>query len=134
MTVPYLSARTLRTLAAQAQTEQTPSCTCGMAACTGWESVAESRWPKTFMRPVGSLRDPEAAHGAELTFEEYHPQGTRYDSPNAPVAPAFFPYNRCDVFSCGSCRRMLLKYTEFGGYYVDPRVRVLQAECIVIDE
>jgi hypothetical protein len=29
---------------------------------------------------------------------------------------------------------MLLKYTEFGGYYVDPRVRVLQAECIVIDE
>jgi len=23
-----------------------------------------------------------------------------------------------------------LKYTEYGGYYVDPRVRVLRSECI----
>ena len=67
----------------------------------------------------------------EATFEEYHPQGTRYDSPNAPVAPRYFPYNRCDVFTCQTCSRVLLKYTEFGGYYIDHRVRVVQAQQIV---
>jgi hypothetical protein len=134
MTDPFLSAHSLLALVQQVQTDQIPGCVCGMAACVGWESVAESRWPKTLMRQVGSLRDPETAHGVDLTFEEYHPQGTRYDSPNAPVATNFFPYNRCDVFACGSCRRTLLKYTEYGGYYVDPRVRVVQAECIVTSD
>jgi hypothetical protein len=51
---------------------------------------------------------------------------TRYDSSDALIAPAFFPYNRYDVFSCAACDRVLLKYTEYGGYYVDDRVRVVQ--------
>jgi hypothetical protein len=67
----------------------------------------------------------------EPTFEEQHPNGTRYDSANAPVALKFFPYNRCDVFSCSRCERFLLRYTEFGGYYVDHRVRALNAELVV---
>ena len=46
------------------------------------------------------------------------------------IAPAFFPYNRCDVFTCGQCDRVLLKYTEYGGYYVDDRVRVVQADLV----
>ena len=134
MTVPFLSARSLLALADQAHAGYSVDCACGMAACVGWESVAETHWPKECMQRVGTLHDPNAPHGVDLTFEEFHPDGTRYDSPNAPVAPSFFPYNRCDVFACGTCHRTLLKYTEYGGYYVDPRVRVLQADHIVIDD
>ena len=50
---------------------------------------------------------------------------------SAPVAPAFFPYNRCDVWHCSRCDRHLLRYTEFGGYNVDPRVRELDPGKIV---
>jgi hypothetical protein len=80
------------------------------------------------MKRLGSLRDPQLD---EPTFEEFHPHGTRYASPDAPVAPEHFPYNRCDAFGCGRCGRVLLRYTEYGGYYVDARVRELRAECIV---
>jgi hypothetical protein len=87
------------------------------------------------MTAVGSLRAAhnhgDTALGSEPTFEEFHPEGTRYESPLAPIAPAFFPYNRCDVFSCNRCQRVLLRYTEFGGYYVDHRVRALNADLVV---
>lgn len=80
------------------------------------------------MTAVGTLRDPAID---EPSLEECHPQGTRYDSPNAPIAPAYFPYNQCDVWHCTRCERHLLRYTEFGGYNVDPRVRVLDIEKII---
>ena len=80
------------------------------------------------MTAVGTLRDPAID---EPSLEECHPQGTRYESPNAPIAPAYFPYNQCDVWHCTRCERHLLRYTEFGGYNVDPRVRVLDIEKII---
>lgn len=85
------------------------------------------------MVKVGSLREATDPFGpaAEPTFEEFHPQGTRYESADAPFAPRFFPYNRCDAFACSTCQRVLLRYTEFGGYYVDHRVRALQSERVV---
>jgi hypothetical protein len=49
------------------------------------------------MQRVATLRDPELY---EPTFEEMHPNGTRYDSADAPVAVKFFPYNRCDIHAC----------------------------------
>jgi hypothetical protein len=104
------------------------SCSCALGACTAWESLAEYRWEAVQMSAVGTLRDPTIE---EPTLEECHPQGTRYDSPNAPIAPAFFPYNQCDVWHCKRCERHLLRYTEFGGYNVDPRVRVLDADKII---
>jgi hypothetical protein len=97
-------------------------CSCALGACAGWESLAEYRWEAGQMTQVATLRDPDTD---EPTFEEFHPDGTRYDSPKAPVAVTFFPYNRCDVWHCGRCDRHLLRYTEFGGYNVDPRVREL---------
>lgn len=103
-------------------------CSCALGPCTAWESLAEYRWETTHMTAVGTLRDPTVE---EPTLEEYHPQGTRYDSPNAPVAPAFFPYNQCDVWHCQRCERYLLRYTEFGGYNVDPRVRLLDASHLI---
>ena len=46
---------------------------------------------------------------------------------DAPIALGWFPYNRCEVWHCARCERHLLRYTEFGGYNVDPRVRELAA-------
>lgn len=104
------------------------ACNCALGPCAGWESFTEERWPHTQMRPLGTLRDPALY---EPTTEEYHPAGTRYESPEAPVAIRFFPYNRCDVFACGRCERVLMRYTEFGGYYVDHRVRQLDPALVV---
>ena len=104
-----------------------------MGDCMGWESVPGERWPAAQVTRVGSLRAPDSL-GPEPTYEEFHPHKTRYDSPDAPIAPAFFPYNRCDVFSCGQCDRLLLKYTEYGGYYVDDRVRAVRADLVVAQD
>ena len=41
------------------------------------------------------------------------------------IAPAYFPYNRCDVWTCVQCARPFLRYTEYGGYYVEQRIREL---------
>lgn len=76
---------------------------------------------------MATLRDPDVY---EPTFEEHHPSGTRYDDPNAPVALQHFPYNRCDVFACQRCAQQVLRYTEFGGYYVDHRARRLNPDLI----
>lgn len=82
------------------------------------------------MQLVASLRDPEMA---EPTFEECHPRGTRYDSADAPVAVSYFPCNRCDLWRCKTCQRLLLRYTEFGGYYVDHRMRELSTQLDILD-
>jgi len=129
---PLLDAQALKALAQATSPEK---CQCALGPCAGWESMTEDRWPSTQMTAVGSLRaalsEAGNAVGSEPTFEEFHPQGTRYDSPLAPFAPQFFPCNRSDVFSCNRCQRLLLRYTEFGGYYVDHRVRALNADLLV---
>lgn len=106
-------------------------CTCALKVCQGWDSVGDERWPVAQMQPVGTLRPPPSEEPVELTFEEYHPNGTRYESPQAPIAPGFFPFNRCDVFACGHCGCAVLKYTEYGGYYVDHRVRLVDPDLVV---
>ena len=107
---------------------QPENCSCRLAAFLGWESITEERWPAAQMQLEAELRDP---FGPEPTFSEYHPQGTRYDSPDAPVALQWFPVNRASVWRCRQCGLPVLRYTEFGGYYVDHRVRVLQAALVV---
>jgi hypothetical protein len=115
------------TLRAATNAAPNQPCTCAVGPCLAWESLAEDRWPAIQMDKLGTLRDADIY---EPTFEEIHPQGTRYDSVDAPVAVKFFPYNRCDVFSCRQCNRSLMRYTEFGGYYVDHRVRELRAQLL----
>ena len=107
---------------------QATACSCALGPCIGWESFTEERWPKAQMRHLGTLRDPEAY---EPTQAEHHPDGTRYASPTAPIAVDFFPCNLSDVYACDTCKRVLLRYTEFGGYYVDHRVRELDAKLVV---
>ncbi len=119
-------AKELRAMAVRQTARPTP-CRCAVGACAGWESVGDAQWPTDQMTALGSLRDPDLT---EPTFEECHVDGTRYDSAEAPIAPAYFPYNRCDLWACGQCHRLLLRYTEFGGYYVDPRVRALRVDLV----
>ena len=124
---PIKTADELRAAIAGAGAALPRPCSCALGPCAGWESLAEYRWEAGQMTQVATLRDPEED---EPTLEEFHPEGTRYDSPQAPVAPAFFPYNRCDVWHCSRCDRHLMRYTEFGGYNVDPRVRELAPDKI----
>ena len=120
-----LSAASLK-LAVDGRLKQ--ACSCALGPCPGWESFTEERWPNNLMQPLGTLRDADIY---EPTTDEHHPDGTRYESPTAPIAVTFFPYNRCDVYGCTQCQRVLLRYTEFGGYYVDHRVREVQSALVV---
>jgi hypothetical protein len=123
-----LDALALKQLAAATEpAAPAKACACGLQRATAWESITEERWPRALMQKIGTLRDEDIA---EPTFEEWHPGGTRYDSPDAPVSVRHFPFNRCDLYRCGACSRLVLRYTEFGGYYIDHRVRLLDASLI----
>jgi hypothetical protein len=127
--VRRLQATQLRGLALEAERAGTTGrCACGLRQAAGWESVPDERWPSQLMELQGTLRDPSVD---EPTFEEFHPAGTRYDSPEAPIAVDYFPFNRCDVYRCSVCLLPVLRYTEFGGYYVDHRARCVKSALVV---
>ncbi|MCW5630901.1 MAG: hypothetical protein KIT47_18660 [Rhodoferax sp.] len=99
---------------------------CSALVCRAWESLSGD-FDRSQLRRIGSLRDPAQE---EPTYEEYHPDGTHAWSDDAPIAPDWFPYNRCEVWECAGCGRRFLRYTEFGGYYTDERIRELRAERV----
>ena len=115
------------TLKAACQAGPTKDCACSLRPCASWESFTEDRWPAAQMTQLGTLRDPDIY---EPTTDEHHPNGSRYASPDAPVAIKFFPYNVSDVHACKACSKVVMRYTEFGGYYVDHRVRELDESLI----
>lgn len=123
-----LNAVTLRSLSAADKSKTVTACTCPLRPCAGWDSFTEDRWLKAQMQALGTLRDPDVY---EPSAQEHHPGGTRYASPDAPIAVDFFPCNISDVFACTQCNKVLLRYTEFGGYYVDHRVRAVDAGLVV---
>jgi hypothetical protein len=123
--LPVLDAAALRRLAATQPQQPRPACAAVKAP--GWESLPGSL-DRAHLREVATLRWPDVE---EPTLEEYHPDGTHLWSPDAPVAPAFFPYNRCGVWQCVQCGRPFLRYTEYGGYYIEERIRELRADLIV---
>lgn len=116
----------LRALAAEQRAD--PACPCTALRCPGWESLSTGA-DVSFLRRVGRLAEVDPYN--EATVEEYHPAGTRYASPDAPVALGHFPYNRCEAWQCVHCARAFLRYTEYGGYYVDHRIRVLDPVLLV---
>jgi hypothetical protein len=100
---------------------------CSALACPGWESLPGGFDAKK-LRRIGTLRAPDCE---DPTLEEHHPGGTHAWSPDAPIAPAFFPYNRCDAWQCVTCARPFLRYTEYGGYYLEERIRELDPGRVV---
>ncbi|MGJ7530192.1 hypothetical protein [Variovorax sp. GB1P17] len=124
-----LNAQELKQLAEAGEQSTVPACGCWLHRANSWESITEERWPADLLLRVDTLR----ADGVdEPTFEEFHPHGTRYDSADAPISVAHFPFNRCDVFRCVACARLVLRYTEFGGYYVDHRARRVDAALVTV--
>ena len=113
-------AQALRDLAAQAHAA--PCASCATLPATGWETVPVSL-DRPRLKSLGTLYDPQAGNPLESTLEEYHPQGTRYWSADAPIAPAWFPYNRCGVWRCRACATVFLRYAEHGGYFEEERIR-----------
>ena len=104
------------------------ACSCALKTCAGWTPITDTQWPQAQLPAVADLRDPAVA---EPTFEEHHPHGTRYGDAQAPVSLAHFPTNRCVLHACRVCGQHVLRYTEFGGYYIDHRARRLDPEVIV---
>ena len=51
-----------------------------------------------------------------------------------PIALGWHPYNRCTLWRCHHCNAAFLRYTEYGGYYQDDRIRPLLAHLIVTPE
>jgi hypothetical protein len=141
---PYLSPRQLQDLARTGPSSApaihddsacatAPCERCAPLHCPGWESLPAG-FDEASLRVLGTLREPQADpdHLVDPTWAEHHPQGTRIDSARAPIAPAFHPYNRCDLHACVGCGRLFLRYTEGGGYYVDPRIRAFDAGLLVV--
>jgi hypothetical protein len=123
--VPLLSPRELIEVGLQAAFA--PACTqCGALVCAGWESMPGG-FERARLSRIGTLR-PEGSE--EPTLREHHPHGTHGWSAQAPIAPSYFPYNRCDVWQCKACPRVYLRYTEYGGYYEDERVRALDPALV----
>jgi len=123
--LPFLNAEDLRHLASPGRAG--PSCaSCSALAFPGWESMPGA-FDRKRLRRVGTLRRPG---DEEPTLTEHHPAGTHAWSAEAPIAPAFFPYNRCDVWQCVACGRPFLRYTEYGGYYEEDRIRAVNADLV----
>ena len=109
------------------QQMRAPCVDCESLCCAGWESVPGGS-DLSRLHKLGTLRDPV---NEDPTVEEHHPDGTRSWSMDAPIAPAWFPYNRCDVWRCARCGKAFLRYTETGGYYSDERIRELDPALVV---
>jgi len=99
---------------------------CSAFASKGWEAFPSTASEKALVL-LGSTWDP--AH-ADPTVEEFHQAGSSLWSPEAPIALHFHPYNRCALWQCRSCKKPYLRYTEYGGYYEEKRIRELRPELI----
>ncbi|MDB5957946.1 hypothetical protein [Ramlibacter sp.] len=124
--LPVLDAQQLRQLA-QAQAHA-PCRRCAALKAPGWEALSAT-FEQSALRKVATLRRSDVE---DPTLAEYHPAGSNAWSADAPVAPAYFPYNRCDVWECVQCGRPFLRYVEYGGYYIEERVRELHAENVAV--
>lgn len=102
-------------------------CNCADAAMLGWQPLPMTLELEQF-NEVGTLvEDPYE----EPAFAEYHPDGTRYESAEAPIAPRYYPYNQCLVVRCVKCGRHYLRYNEAGGYFTELRIRALRPQLLV---
>ena len=99
---------------------------CSSLSCPGWVSVP-GYFDLSKLNVLGTLK----VEGAEESWDEYHPAGTNLWSEDAPIAIQHHPYDRSDVRQCNHCKKAFLHYTEYGGYYLDERIRELNAGLIV---
>ena len=111
---------------AAASARITKKCSCCSVPLDAWQRLPTSLELERF-EEVGTLREDPYE---EPTFAEYHPQGTRYDSEDAPIAPRYYPANLSQVARCLDCGRYYLRYNEAGGYFTELRIRALRPELL----
>lgn len=122
----HLDASALIELAKRAESVASAPCSCTRTSLDGWQSQPLSL-DETQFHEIGTLVSDD---DSEPTFSEFLPGKTSYWSSDAPIAPRYFPYNRCAVWECSHCSRLYLRYTEGGGYFVDRRIRAVQSALI----
>ena len=127
MSAPSLPVLNADDLIARAAAGKSGCPRCAAISESGWQSVPGAV-DRGALRAIGTLRCPG---DEDPTLREHHPGGTNTWSPDAPIAPAFFPYNRCDVWECVGCSRVFLRYTEYGGYYVEERIRPVDPARVI---
>jgi len=109
----------------------TAPCTCVAVPLAAWQALPLSLELERF-EDIGALFvDPYDQPHDEPTFAEYHPAGTHYHDADAPIAPRYYPCNRCTVARCTLCDRHYLRYNEAGGYFTELRIRALQPDLLV---
>ena len=124
--MPKIAFATLMRLA-QASAAVSVPCSCNKVSLAAWSALPMTLNLDRF-EEIGVLFDDPYD---EPTFAEYHPAGTRYESDDAPIAPGYYPYNRCAVARCLDCERHYLRYNEAGGYFTELRMRALRPELVV---
>ncbi|GGY87523.1 hypothetical protein ACFFTM_15725 [Pseudoduganella plicata] len=124
--MPKIAFATLMRLA-QASVAVSAPCSCNKVSLAAWSALPMTLNLDRF-EEIGVLFDDPYD---EPTFAEYHPDGTRYESDDAPIAPGYYPYNRCTVARCLDCDRHYLRYNEAGGYFTELRMRALQPGLVV---
>ena len=128
MTSQILTEKEVRDFAARAAVRARCSA-CAPLWRPTWESVSGAT-QINHLSAAGSLRSEDAAEH----LDEYHPNGTHMWSPDAPIALGWHPYNQCALWTCKACDGAFLRYTEYGGYYQDERIRPLLADLIVVPD
>ncbi|MBC5765718.1 hypothetical protein [Ramlibacter albus] len=127
MSLPRLTRAEAEALARE-HVNSAPCPSCKPFTSPGWEAFPTTV-DESLLRPVGALWLPG---DDEPTLEEApRPVGVDSWSPLAPISFAHHPCNRCEVWACVRCGLPFLRYTEYGGYYVQPRIRQLQAGRMV---
>jgi hypothetical protein len=102
-------------------------CACIRGLSHGWEALPNALATGTLLRFIGNVSDDQ---NEDLTFDEYHPNGTHFWSEEAPICFAFYPYNISSVWGCTQCARAFLRFSETGAYHAEPRIRMLQSTMI----
>lgn len=100
---------------------------CAHFKAPGWSSLTAST-DDSVLYCLGALWLPG---DDEPSLEEARP--TRMDpwSPEVPISFDRHPDNRCQVWACRDCEKPFLRYTEYGGYYIDHRFRELNPERLL---
>jgi hypothetical protein len=122
-----LTAQDVQALA-HAKGQGTPCAACKPFASPGWETFPDSADPSV-LQPLGALW---LAGDDEPTLEEApRPTGIDRWSAQAPISLQHHPDNRCEVWACVQCGLPFLRYTEYGGYYIERRIRQLQPQRLL---
>lgn len=112
---------------AQASAAVALPCACHDARLLAWRAMPPTLELNQFAVQDTLVEDPYD----EPTFAEYHPDGTRLQSDDAPIAPRYYPANRSELLGCVKCGRHYLRYTEAGGYFSEVRLRAQRPQLLV---